>query len=142
MVKVDLRDPKVIGLLSRPLLLRLATVSVDCAPHVSSVWFLFDGVFFWVSTSVDRLKVRNIMRNPRVALIVDTDTPPYEGVIVEGSTELIYEGVRDVTRRIVEKYVPENQRSTTLDELMRYPRVLIKIRPLKVLDIMSYRRLK
>ncbi|PSO06206.1 hypothetical protein B9Q04_17230 [Candidatus Marsarchaeota G2 archaeon BE_D] len=46
MVKVDLRDPKIIGLLSKPLLLRLATVSGDCTPHVSSVWFLFDGGFF------------------------------------------------------------------------------------------------
>ncbi|PSN93210.1 hypothetical protein B9Q09_03140 [Candidatus Marsarchaeota G2 archaeon ECH_B_SAG-C16] len=141
MVKVDLRDPKIIGLLSKPLLLRLATVSGDCIPHVSSVWFLFDGGFFWVSTSVDRLKVKNIMKNPRVALIVDTDTQPYEGVIVEGLAELVHEGVRDVTRRIVEKYVPKNQWSHTFDELMRYPRVLIRIRPSKVLDIMSYRRL-
>jgi hypothetical protein len=103
--------------------------------------FFLMGIFFWISTSVDRLKVKNIMKNPRVALIVDTDTPPYEGVIVEGLAELIHEGVRDVTRRIVEKYVSKNQWSTTFDELMRYPRVLIRIRPFKVLDIMSYRRL-
>lgn len=137
MVHVNLNERAIMNLLSEPRVARLATADGHCAPHVSSVWFLFEEGVFWVTTAEDRLKVRNVRLNPKVALIVDTDLPPYRGVIVEGRAKLTWEKVRDVTRRIAEKY--SSDPAATLDELMRAPRVLMKITPEKVMDIMSYR---
>ncbi len=128
-----------------PKLLRFAVASENkeggCMPHVSSVWYLWDAGSFWISTSEDRLKVKCIRENPNVALIVDTDTIPYEGVIVEGTATLTKRDVRRKTLEIVKRYVRgEKNIKTQYADLMKYPRILISIKPKKLLDIMSYKK--
>jgi PPOX class probable F420-dependent enzyme len=138
MVKVNLSERS--GFLhgGRPKLLRLA-LTVNGKPKVSSVWYLWANNHFWVSTSEDRLKVDAIRKNPHVALVVDTDVMPYEGVIVEGEATLETKDVDKITRAIVEKYVEKKYVEEEFRSLMRAPRILIKIKPLKALDIMSYK---
>ena len=122
-------------------LLRLAVIS-EGMPHISSVWYLWSKNHFWVSTAVDRLKVTAIKRNPHVALVVDSDTRPYEGVIVEGEVFLTKKNVSGITLAIVRKYVEKKRVQNQYDSLMRYPRILIKIKPIKSIDIMSYQNAK
>jgi nitroimidazol reductase NimA-like FMN-containing flavoprotein (pyridoxamine 5'-phosphate oxidase superfamily) len=95
---------------------------------------------FWISTAEDRLKVKIIKENPHVALIIDTDTRPYKGVIVEGLAELTRSKLSEITLKIVERYVSKKDVKKQFESLMRASRVLIRIRPKKALDIMSYRR--
>ena len=140
---VDLNSRRVERFLTggRPKLLRLAVVSTMGipAPHLSSVWYLWKDGFFWITTSGDRLKVAAIRKNKRVALIVDTDIAPYEGVIVEGEATLTKKKVREITLAITKKYVAPEEVKKEFDDLMRYPRVLIRIKPVKAFDIMSYK---
>ncbi|MEM3799963.1 MAG: pyridoxamine 5'-phosphate oxidase family protein, partial [Thermoprotei archaeon] len=79
--------------LSERRVLRLATVGSNGQPHISSVWFVFKDGKFLISTALDRLKAKDVAVNPRVALIVDTDTMPYRGVIVWGLARLTRDGV-------------------------------------------------
>ena len=72
---------------------KLATVRADGRPHVAPVWFALDAgsggaapapgdlVF---NTGADTVKGRNIARDPRVAICVDDDRPPFTFVTVEG----------------------------------------------------------
>jgi len=142
MVHVNLGSKKNSDFLTRgqPKLLRLAVAGKDGVPHVSSVWYLWRDGYFYISTSEDRLKVRIVEENPRVALVVDTDEDPHEGVIVEGTARLTKEKVREMTLAIVKKYVPAKYAKAQFEDLMRYPRILIKIKPAKALDIMSYKK--
>jgi PPOX class probable F420-dependent enzyme len=137
LVKVDLEKKSDFLRSGPPKLLRLA-VTVDGKPKVSSVWYLWSDNHFWISTSEDRLKVKAIRKSPHVALIVDTDVMPYEGVIVEGEATLVKKDLEKITRAIVEKYVDQKYVKEEYDSLMRAPRILIKIKPDKALDIMSY----
>jgi PPOX class probable F420-dependent enzyme len=141
MVHVDLTSQKIERFLTgKPnKLSRLAVAEKDGTPHVSSVWYLWRDGHFWISTSEDRLKVRMIRENPRVALVVDTDVTPYKGVIVEGNAELTKENIEETTYEIVKKYIPRKYVKKQYEDLMRYPRILIKIKPAKALDIMSYK---
>jgi PPOX class probable F420-dependent enzyme len=141
MVLVDLNSKKNLNFLTRKpnKLLRLAIVDRDGNPHVSSVWYLWRDGHFYISTSEDRLKVRAVKHNPKVALIVDTDVMPYKGVIVEGNAELTKDNIEEITREIVKKYVRAKDVKSQFEDLMRYPRVLIKIKPEKAMDIMSYK---
>ena len=109
-------------------------------PHVSSVWYLWLDGCFWISTAEDRLKVRLIKKNPHVALVIDTDTLPYKGVIVEGMAELTKSNLSEITLKIVKRYVSKKEVKSEFESLMRAPRVLIKVKPKKALDIMSYIR--
>jgi PPOX class probable F420-dependent enzyme len=62
----------------------LTTTSADGTPQPNPVWFLWaeDGVLIY--SQPDRPKVRNIARNPRVALHLDGDGAGGDIVVVTG----------------------------------------------------------
>ena len=68
---------------------KIATVREDGRPHVVPIWFILDGetlVFTAWHTSV---KMKNILRDGRVAICVDDDQPPFHYVLLEGRVELL-----------------------------------------------------
>lgn len=71
---------------------KLASVRADGRPHVAPVWFALDRSTagpdapigdLVLNTGADTVKGRNILRDPRVALCVDDDRPPFTFVTVE-----------------------------------------------------------
>jgi|SRR5664280_3812486 len=85
---------------------KLATVRADGRPHVAPIWFALDTSTrgdgapvgdLVLNTSGDTVKGRNLLRDPRAALCVDDDRPPFtfvtieaEVVISEDPTELLH----------------------------------------------------
>ena len=67
---------------------KLALVRADGRPHVSPVWFVLDGDDLVFNTGARSVKGRALRRDPRAALTVDDETPPYAFVIVEGTVTL------------------------------------------------------
>jgi PPOX class probable F420-dependent enzyme len=67
---------------------KLATTRKDGAPHVAPIWFAVDDRTIVLTTGAETLKGRTIRRDPRVALCVDDERPPFSFVIVEGTAEL------------------------------------------------------
>ena len=63
---------------------KVATVMRNGSPHVMSVWFVLDGEQLLFTTGADSVKGRNLRRDPRIALLVDDETPPYAFVHVRG----------------------------------------------------------
>lgn len=72
---------------------KLATVRADGRPHVAPVWFALDRSTagadspvgdLVLNTDATSVKGRNIRHDPRVALCVDDDRPPFTFVTVEG----------------------------------------------------------
>jgi len=76
---------------------KLATVRADGRPHVASIWFAVEDRDLVFNTWHTSVKARNLRRDPRVALIVDYDVPPFGYVIVEG-TASISEDLAEVRR--------------------------------------------
>jgi len=62
----------------------LATVSAGGAPQVTPVWVDFDGTHVRFNTAKGRVKVRNLGRDPRVALSIQDPDNPYRYVQVRG----------------------------------------------------------
>jgi PPOX class probable F420-dependent enzyme len=67
---------------------KLATVSPDSAPHVVPVWFVLDGDDPIFTTHETSRKGQALRRDPRVALCVDDEQPPYTFVMVSGTATL------------------------------------------------------
>jgi PPOX class probable F420-dependent enzyme len=63
---------------------KLATISADGAPHVMPVWFVLDGEQLVFTTHAGSVKGRNLRRDPRVALVVDDEEPPFAFVHIRG----------------------------------------------------------
>lgn len=64
---------------------KLATVRADGRPHVVPIWFVLDGETLIFTTGASTLKGRTMLRDPRVSLCVDDESPPYAFVMVEGT---------------------------------------------------------
>lgn len=63
---------------------KLATIGANGAPHVMPVWFVLDDAQLVFTTGAETVKGRNLRRDPRVALVVDDDRPPFAFVHVRG----------------------------------------------------------
>jgi PPOX class probable F420-dependent enzyme len=67
---------------------KLATTMADGSPHVMPVWFIVeDGVIIF-NTGRETVKGRNLLRDPRVAMIVDDEAPPFAFVHLRGRAQL------------------------------------------------------
>jgi hypothetical protein len=67
---------------------KLATVRADGRPHVAPIWFVLDGEDLIFNTWHKSVKGKNLVRDGRIALTVDEETPPYAFVLVEGTVEI------------------------------------------------------
>ena len=63
---------------------KVATVINDGQPHVMPVWFVLDGEQIVFTTGATSIKGRNLRRDPRIALVVEDDEPPFAFVHVRG----------------------------------------------------------
>ncbi|MGH7643085.1 MAG: PPOX class F420-dependent oxidoreductase [Candidatus Dormibacteria bacterium] len=70
--------------LAVPNLAAAATLGPDGAPQATVVWFLLEGEQVLINTKVGRSKVRNLDRDPRVALAIFDQAEPYRSVQVRG----------------------------------------------------------
>ena len=75
---------------------RLGTVQSDGRPHVSPLWFVWDGAAIWVYSIVRSQRWRNIQRDGRVSVVVDVGEHPNElrGVEVDGMATSVGEAPR------------------------------------------------
>ncbi len=67
---------------------KLATTRTDGRPHLAPIWFVLDGDDLVFNTGEATVKGRNLARDPRAAICVDDDTPPFAFVVVEGTVSL------------------------------------------------------
>ena len=103
-----LSPPQIDAFLAEPHTLVLATIRRDGTPHLTTVWYRWDGGAFWISTNRDRAKFRHIKRDPRVSVLVDA--PPREtSVSGRGHAEVVAidAAAYDGARAIVERYVDD-----------------------------------
>ncbi len=74
-----LRDERVIW---------LTTVRDDGTPEPSPVWFLWDGSTFLIYSQPDKPKLRNIARDPKVALHFNSDPEGDDVAIFTGEAKI------------------------------------------------------
>lgn len=127
-------DAETLEFLSRPLLMRLATHGADGYPQVTPVWFMQQDGSLYCSTEQERVKVRNILRNPRVGASIDDDHP-YRGISLKGIASVREKEIEPLVRRIAARYVPARELDALMAWLFKGPRVVLQITPVNVVKI-------
>jgi PPOX class probable F420-dependent enzyme len=77
-------EPPVRALLSRPNFAHLSTLMPDGSPNNSPVWIDVQDDRILISSEEGSLKLRNLRRDPRVAISVVDFHDPYEGLQIRG----------------------------------------------------------
>ena len=90
--------------LSQPLNAELVTMRRSGRPHVAPVWFLWQDGQALVMADGSAVKVRNIRRNPAVALCVPTSDRPYAFVTIEGNATVGQDGLESMCHSTCTKY--------------------------------------
>jgi PPOX class probable F420-dependent enzyme len=75
---------------------RVASVGADGTPHVTPLWFVWDGEHLWLSSLTRSQRHANLLRDPRVAIVVDAGDGYAElhGVELSGRAEPVGESPR------------------------------------------------
>ena len=76
---------------------KIGVVTASGAPLVAPIWVARDGDRLVFNTGADTAKGRAILRDPRVSLCFDDETPPFAFVTVNGTAEVI-EDLAEVRR--------------------------------------------
>ena len=102
---VTMTEEEVQAFLASNLKLQVATVGKDGAPHLTTLFYVVqDGlVAFWTYGSSQ--KVRNLERDPRITVLVETgdDYAELAGVSIHGTAELVRDpdGIRRIGSAVV-----------------------------------------
>jgi hypothetical protein len=100
---------------------RVATVSKGGAPHVSTLWFAWDGTSLWLYSVVKSRRWTDLRRDQRVAVVIGTgeEYDELRGVELSGAVEFVGEAPR-VGELYAELDVPETlfaRKNFGLDEM-------------------------
>jgi PPOX class probable F420-dependent enzyme len=114
---------------------KVATVRADGRPHVTPVWFVLDGDTIIFTIGQRSVKATDLRRDPRVAMCVDDETPPYAYVIIEG-TAVLRPDDSDLLRwatRIGGRYMGEDQAEAFGKRNALPGEALVRITPARIL---------
>ncbi len=123
-------ESKVINLLNGKNLVFIATIMKDGSPQVSPVWANLEDEHIMVNTAEGRIKHKNVLRDPRVALsIVDSNNPldmtSIKGTVVEIIPDYDYIHANKLTKKYLGKETYPFRRENE-------KRIIFKIKPEKI----------
>jgi PPOX class probable F420-dependent enzyme len=127
-------DAESVQFLERPLLMRFATLGQDGYPQVTPVWYVHEHGRLYASIERERIKYRNIVRDPRVGASIDDDHP-YRGISIKGIAHIDEEDIEQRLRQITARYAPARELDALVAWLFKGQRVVIEITPVSVVKI-------
>jgi PPOX class probable F420-dependent enzyme len=135
---LSLADPQVRAFLTEGTRTgKLSYTATSGQPLVVPVWFILDGDYVVFNTGKDTAKGRALARDPRTAICVDLEQPPYAFIQVQGVAELSEdpaELVRTATAIAARYMGPE--RATEFGQRNGVPgELVVRIRAHKVLGV-------
>ena len=126
----DMIDEKVIKLFSEKNLVFIATIMKDGSPQLSPVWANYESGFILVNTAEGRVKHKNILRDPRVAVSVTSNDNHLDMTTIRGTVvEIISDGEYYHADKLTEQYMGRSHYPFKRDDEKR---IILKIKPHKV----------
>jgi PPOX class probable F420-dependent enzyme len=106
----------------------LTTVGTSGAPQATPVYYLYEDGRILISATKDRYKTRNIQREPRVAVCVLDEAPPFAYLQVRGRATVTEENLVETTSRIFRRFRSDLGEDFP-QRLIQQKRVLLVVTP-------------
>ena len=125
------------------LLMRFATLKPDGAPYATAIWYAYEDDALWFTPRKESLWRTHLMRDPRIAIVIDEQALPYRKLVLEGSAQLAFDLGRDAEwrdryRRIALRYVSPEGADAYISETLDQTRALFTL-PLASARVRSWR---
>ena len=121
---------KSVKLFSEKNLVFIATIMKDGSPQVSPVWANYEDGYIFVNTAEGRIKHKNVLRDPRVAVSVVSKNNPHDMTTIRGTVEeLISDYEYKHADKLTQQYMNREHYPFKRDDEKR---VILKIKPIKV----------
>lgn len=112
---------------------KLACVDESGWPTIASLWFLPEDGAFWCATPASAQVAKWIESDPRCAIEIAPDTPPYAGVRARGRASIEGDPERRLLRRLIRRYLGSEDSSLARWLLARdVEECAIRIEPLQL----------
>jgi len=110
---------------------KIATVRKSGSPHVTPIWYMYEDGKLIINTTTNRVKFRNIKRDPRVCFLVD-DGYPY--IMIEGRARIANERdpMKDIETLAIRYTGEEAGRKSARERYWKMDRVSLEIIPERV----------
>jgi len=139
-----LGEEEIAVLLARDVVARVATIDADGYPHVTPLWFLWDGGAFHLASDAGRPHLARLRANPRAGLVIDVEGEqrpdgerPNQQVRAVGNAVLIPDAGGAWTARIWAKYLHGSAAAGPAERLGGRQRMLIRIVPSRLTAVAS-----
>ena len=123
-------QPKLAEFLAPSRIAVVATIGRDGMPQLTPNWYVYSDRRLLVSTTKQRVKHRNLVRDGRIAVCVCSEPLAEEYVTVRGRAEIRDDdSIWEDTRAIVERYVEPDRVEARMDVLRGEDRVIVSVEP-------------
>jgi PPOX class probable F420-dependent enzyme len=123
--------------LEAPHMAVMATINRRGVPQLTPNWYHYDGKVLTFVTRKDRLKYRNLQRDPRLSVCMYNPPSATNYVVIYGTATVddATTGGQEVwerIRRVVERYVAADQVGAYIERWKTEPRVLVTVTPERI----------
>jgi PPOX class probable F420-dependent enzyme len=138
--EIELSDPEQAELLETERVVVVATVGPRGWPHLMPMWFVARDGEVWIWTYAKSQKVKNLERDPRATLLIETGTEYTElrGVQIEAEAELVrhQDQIVDFAKELTVRYTEgiDSVQGDAAAALLKQAakRVAIRFKPVRV----------
>ena len=129
--------------LQKQISLQIGTINKDGSPHLTTMWYFYDGENFIFHTYTKSQKIINLKRDSRITLLTEAGSQysDLQGIIVYGNAEIINgkDSLEEVIRymeMVGEKYVKDEEGAQYIEgmKLQAPKRSIVIVKPSKFIS--------
>jgi nitroimidazol reductase NimA-like FMN-containing flavoprotein (pyridoxamine 5'-phosphate oxidase superfamily) len=140
----QLRSDEIDDLLATVSPIHLATVDADGFPHITPLWFEWDGRAFWMTSLLHKPHIRRLRADDRASVCLDVELDerrdgerPNRQLRAVGRAELLDDVRGSRTRSITYRYLADPGRDVAADRRASQRRMAIRLEPNRLVAVAS-----
>ena len=122
-------SPAVVEFLQQPIASHLVTINPNGSPQVTIMWFKYEDGALLFTTTTDRVKFRNMQKDPRATLTVMDPTNMYKWVTIHGKFSIDNREPAAFYRGLAEHYLTGDSLTAWKEMAVMDKRTVLKLTP-------------
>ena len=141
--KIKMSEEELSSFLQKQISLQIGTINKDGSPHLTTMWYFYDGENFIFHSYTKSQKIINLQKDPRITLLTEAGSQysDLQGIIVYGNAEIINgkDSLEEVIRymeMVGEKYIKDEEGAQYIEgmKLQAPKRSVVIVKPSKFIS--------